>query len=264
MKGNGCRIVEFPGSRLATVDIGALSRRRHTVTALLELDVTGARARLREARRANRERVSFTGWLVRTIAATVRQHPQVAAFRHGRRKLVVFDEVAVSVVVEKELDGDRVPIPLVIRQAADKTGAAITAEIEDAKAERLGRGQAVLGQRGNPLARLYYFLPGALRRLVWRVMLSHPRFVFRQMGNVAVTSLGTIGRIDGWFIHTSVHPLSIGIGSVIPRPVAAGAEVRTGEILRLTVLVDHDVVDGAPMARFIQALSANVEGGLGL
>ncbi|HNX98467.1 MAG TPA: 2-oxo acid dehydrogenase subunit E2, partial [Candidatus Aminicenantes bacterium] len=76
--------------------------------------------------------------------------------------------------------------------------------------------------------------------------------------------LGTIDRIDGWFIHTSVHPLSIGIGSVVPRPVAAGAEVRTGEILLLTVLVDHDVVDGAPMARFIQVLSENVEGGLGL
>jgi pyruvate/2-oxoglutarate dehydrogenase complex dihydrolipoamide acyltransferase (E2) component len=29
-------------------------------------------------------------------------------------------------------------------------------------------------------------------------------------------------------------------------------------------LVDHDVIDGAPMARFIDALTQNVENGLGL
>jgi pyruvate/2-oxoglutarate dehydrogenase complex dihydrolipoamide acyltransferase (E2) component len=45
----------------------------------------------------------------------------------------------------------------------------------------------------------------------------------------------------------------------MPRVTPRGIEAR--EILRLTVLVDHDVVDGAPAARFLARLARSVEGG---
>jgi hypothetical protein len=37
------------------------------------------------------------------------------------------------------------------------------------------------------------------------------------MGNVAVTSPGMVGKINGWFIHKAVHPVSFGPGSVKKR-----------------------------------------------
>ena len=260
MAGSAYKTVEFPRTRLATFDIGALSRKKHYVTALLELDVTEARRKLREMKKAG-AKVSFTGWLLQAIAATVARHKEAAAFRVGRRKLMVFDGVDVSIVVEKEVDGRRVPLPLLIRQADGKTAEEITAEIDKAKAGRLDGEQMVLERGMTAAEKLYYFLPGAARRLAWRLMMRRPRFLFAKMGNVVVTAVGMMGQVNGWFVQTSVHPLSFGIGSILRKPVARGNEIRIAEVLHLTVLIDHDAVDGAPMARLIAALTDAVESG---
>src|SRR5512138_1639364 len=112
-----------------------------TSTALLELDVTEARRKIKDRRKAIGERVSFTGWLLKVIADTIGEHKEVAAFRLGRRKLMVFDHVDVSIVVEKEVAGYKVPLPLLIRKAGGKSAAEITAEIENAKAAGLEKDQ---------------------------------------------------------------------------------------------------------------------------
>jgi pyruvate/2-oxoglutarate dehydrogenase complex dihydrolipoamide acyltransferase (E2) component len=82
------------------------------------------------------------------------------------------------------------------------------------------------------------------------------------MGNVSITSLGMVGKINGWFIPISIHPICFGIGSIIKKPVVKDDKIEIGEILNITVLMDHDVVDGAPMARFIKDLSKNIENGI--
>lgn len=68
-------------------------------------------------------------------------------------------------------------------------------------------------------------------------------------------------RINGWFIHKSVHPLSFGVGSIIKKPVAIDNEIKIREILNMTILVDHDVIDGAPMVRFLNDLTNYLETG---
>lgn len=35
-------------------------------------------------------------------------------------------------------------------------------------------------------------------------------------------------------------------------------------MLNMTILIDHDVIDGAPMARFITDLTKNIKQGMGL
>jgi pyruvate/2-oxoglutarate dehydrogenase complex dihydrolipoamide acyltransferase (E2) component len=81
------------------------------------------------------------------------------------------------------------------------------------------------------------------------------------MGNVVITSVGMMGHINGWFIHKSVYPLSFGIGSVLKKPVVIDTEIRIREILNMTILVDHDVIDGAPMVRFLNDLTKCIESG---
>lgn len=82
------------------------------------------------------------------------------------------------------------------------------------------------------------------------------------MGNVSITSVGMMGKIHGWFIPISVHPVCFGIGSVVKKPVVVNDKIEIREILYMTVLIDHDVIDGAPMARFISDLSKNIENGM--
>jgi len=264
MKKRPFTTITCPRSRIATFDIGAIGKTKHYVTALLEIDVSEARKKLAAAKEAGGPKISFTGWMLKAIGATVARHKEVAAFSRGRRKIAVFDDVDISIVVEKSLGGRKVPLPLVIRKTQEKSAAEITAEIEKAKTEDLSPDRIVLARKTGGLENLYYFLPGAVRRAAWRFMLRRPGFVFRKMGNVVLTSVGSIGRVSGWFVQTSIHPLSFGLGSIVPKPVAAGEAIRIGEILHLTVLCDHNVVDGAPMARFINALKENIEAGIGL
>ncbi|HOW43707.1 MAG TPA: 2-oxo acid dehydrogenase subunit E2 [Candidatus Aminicenantes bacterium] len=261
--GKQFEIRPFPRTRLATFDIGALSRKKHYVTALLELDVSEARRKIRDKKKAG-AKVSFTGWLLQAIAAAVARNKEAAAFRVGRCKLMIFNDVDVSLIVEKEVNGQRVPLPLLIRRADSKTPEEITAEIDRAKAGRLDGEQMVLERGMTAAEKLYYFLPGAVRRLVWRLMMRRPRYLFKKMGSVVVTAVGMMGQVNGWFVQTSVHPLSFGIGSILKKAVVKGDEVVVAEMLHLTVLVDHDAVDGAPMARFVAALTENVEEAAGL
>jgi pyruvate/2-oxoglutarate dehydrogenase complex dihydrolipoamide acyltransferase (E2) component len=41
--------------------------------------------------------------------------------------------------------------------------------------------------------------------------------------------------------------------------VALGDEIRIREVLHMTVLVDHDVFDGAPMVRMLDTLNREIE-----
>lgn len=84
------------------------------------------------------------------------------------------------------------------------------------------------------------------------------------MGNAVVSSLGMMGKINGWFIPKSVHPVCFGIGSVIKKPAVINDEIKIREILNMTILFDHDVIDGAPMVRFLKDLTFNIENASGL
>ena len=93
-------------------------------------------------------------------------------------------------------------------------------------------------------------------------MLKLPRFAFKKMGNVAFTSIGMMGNVNGWFIPLSVHPICFGVSSINKEPRVINNQIVVREMLKMTVLFDHDVVDGAPMVRFLSDLTMNMEKGV--
>jgi pyruvate/2-oxoglutarate dehydrogenase complex dihydrolipoamide acyltransferase (E2) component len=259
------REAPYPASRRLTFDVGRLGRERHRVHALLEVDVTDARARVR-ARRREGAPWSFAAWAIKTIADAVAAHPEVAGFnRPGRNRLVVFDAVDVALVVEREVGGGRVPLPLVIRRADTKTVAAIGAEIEAAKSQAVAdEGDLVLGRRRDPLPmRVFLRLPQAWRLALMRIGLGSPRRTMSAMGNVMVTTVGMAGRARGWIVPSSVHPLCVALGSLGEKAAVHDGEVVVRTILNVTVLIDHDVVDGVPAARFVADAVRRLEGAVG-
>ena len=247
-------------TRIATFDTFDVALGRHHVSAMLEFDVTESRAKLRELRKKGIT-VSFNAWLIKVIGSVLQKHPEAAAWLYSKKKLMIFDDINVSMIVEKRAGETKVPIPLVIEKVNRKSAREITEEIEKAKSSELGTDDIVLEKRTAAYQRLYYHLPGFLRRLFWKLLLRSPKTAYRTMGNVSVTSIGMIGRINGWFIHRAVHPLSFGVGSILKKPVVVGNEIKIREILNMTILVDHDVIDGAPMVRFLSDLTDYMESG---
>ncbi|MBK9391229.1 MAG: 2-oxo acid dehydrogenase subunit E2 [Bacteroidetes bacterium] len=253
----------IPESRIATFDTFSAGMLRHHVAAILEFDVTDSRKKLQELRK-NGTNISFNGWLLRVIGMTLKNHPEASAFLYSKRKLLIFDDINISIMIEKKINGNKVPVPVVIEKTNEKSALEITAEIEAAKNSEMGSGDIVINRKRSFSERVYYHLPGFLRRLTWSLILRNPHFAYKKMGNVIVTSLGMTGRINGWFIHRSIHPVSFGIGSVLKKPVVTGNEIKIREILNMTILIDHDVIDGAPMVRLLNELTRCIGNGEGI
>jgi pyruvate/2-oxoglutarate dehydrogenase complex dihydrolipoamide acyltransferase (E2) component len=255
---NQSLLKSFPKTRIATLDTFAMGLRKHHVSALLEFDVTDNRKKLQELRRKG-VRISFNAWLIKVISQVIQQHPEAAGYLRGKRKLILFRDVNVSMVVEKRVGDARVPIPLVIEKTNEKSAVEICSEIEHAKNQSFQENEIVLHKKASLVEKLYYHLPGGMRRAVWKILLDHPKLAYRKMGNVVITSVGMMGKLNGWFIHRSVHPISFGIGSVLKKPVVIHDKIKIREILNMTILVDHDLIDGASMVRFLNDLTRGIE-----
>jgi pyruvate/2-oxoglutarate dehydrogenase complex dihydrolipoamide acyltransferase (E2) component len=107
-------------------------------------------------------------------------------------------------------------------------------------------------------------MPGFIRRMIWKQIIGSPFLTKENMGTVVITSVGMMGKINGWVIPVSVHPLCFAIGSIIKKPGVVGDRIEIREYLYMTVLVDHDVVDGAPAVRALSKLTKMIEKGYGL
>lgn len=257
------QLIEFPKTRIATFDVGAIGRKRHHVSFLLEIDITDAKQKIRDLKQ-QRKKITFTGWILKIISDSINENKEAGGYLLNNRKLIVFNDINISTVVEKEVDGYKVPIPLVIEKTNEKSTEEITQEIDEAKKETINKKDIVLKKKSNAFENLYYYLPGFARRAIWQYLLKHPKTSYRKMGNVIVTSIGMMGKINGWFIPTSVHPISFGIGSILKKPLVIDDEIKIREVLHVTVLMDHNVIDGAPMARYIDTFTKNIENAKGL
>ncbi len=259
------RTETFPKSRLATTDIGQIGLKKHHMKALIELDVTEARRLIAERRKLSHD-ISFNAWLIKCISQVVTEFPELHAVRRGKRQAVIFDDVDISIMIEREIGGKKVPLPYVLRQTNLKSINEITQEIKGGQQQAIeGEGDFVLGEKKDDLMmKAYYWLPGILRRWIWKVIVGSPDLTKQNMGTVMITSVGTAGRIRGWVIPVSVHPLCVAVGSVVKKPGVVHDKIETREYLSLTVLADHDVIDGAPAVRALYRLTRLIEGGFGL
>lgn len=259
--------IPYPSSRQLTFDVGRIGLAKHHVRALLEVDVTEARRIIKQNRHSG-NKTSFTAWLIKAIADCVALHPPVAGVNHAKRnKVLVFNEVDISIVVEKNVNGTRVPLPYVIRKADQKTLCEIQNEIETAKSQVVeSEGDYVLGEEYSTIGmKLFVRLPQWLRLILMRLLvLNHPQRVKSMMGTVMITTAGMIGHTRGWIIPFSMHPLCLALGSLNEQATVYRGEIQKREILHLTVLIDHDVIDGVPAAKFVDDLVKKLQTGFGL
>jgi pyruvate/2-oxoglutarate dehydrogenase complex dihydrolipoamide acyltransferase (E2) component len=263
----------FPEFRNPTLDTLDLGMKKHHIPFLFEVDVTEAREYIREFKARTGQGLSFTGWVMKCIGQALSEHKHIQAMRKGKKSLILFDDVDISVVVERvvahaDSSSETLPMPYVVRRANEKTVKQIHDAIRTAQKESLGMGEVQLGARRNVrLTRAFNLMPRFVRNLlVWRRLTRDPFFAKKMMGTVVVTSVGGMGKSGGygWAIPISIHPVVFALGSIARKPGIVGEEIKIREYLSMTVLFDHDVTDGAPAVRFIQRLSELLEHRYGL
>src|SRR6056297_3201715 len=104
-----------------TVDYMQMAGHRSNVHGLVEVDVTDARERIRAIHEETGTKLSFTAFVVSCLAATVAEQPHVQRYRDWRGRIHEFEDVDVNVLVEREVDGERVGVPHVVRAADRRT-----------------------------------------------------------------------------------------------------------------------------------------------
>jgi pyruvate/2-oxoglutarate dehydrogenase complex dihydrolipoamide acyltransferase (E2) component len=243
--------------RRLMLTIGRVSH-KHTIHGLVELDVTRARQLMREHKTRTGEGLSFTAYLAACVGHAVAIHPEVQAYRTWHSQLVLFDDVDITLMVEKDLQGQKVALPHIVRAANTKTVRAIQEELRMVQAQPM-RGRDVQALRWVSL------LPAFTRQLFVWFMLKNPRLIKAFMGTVGLTAIGMFAKRGGWGIGLpSLHTLGLVVGGIAERPALVNGKVEAHEYLSVTLDFDHDLIDGASAARFTQHLSELIESGYGL
>lgn len=249
---NGYHILPFPASRQIVIDSGRMGIRRHIVHGLLEFDVTDARELVHRHKAQTGESLSFTAYITACLAQAIAADPRVQAYRNWRNQLIVFDDVDVAVMIENELGG--VAIPYVIRAANRKSCNQISAEIRAVQA------QPPQTNRESRLLRLGGRFPRFMRDLFFQSWMKSPVWFKRWGGTVVVTSVGMFGQGGGWGIgFLPMHTLGLTVGGIAAKPALMNGQLVLREYLNVTFSFDHDIVDGAPAARFVQHFKQLVE-----
>jgi pyruvate/2-oxoglutarate dehydrogenase complex dihydrolipoamide acyltransferase (E2) component len=250
-------ILPFARERELVVDAGYLAARRHIVHGLLEVDVTVPRQILRQTSGSDGRPHSFTAFLIASLGRAIQAHPAVHAYRDLRRRLVVFHEVDVATLVEPRPGA--VALPTILRRANIRSVGDLSDEIRSI--------QAGPHPAGGPgwLVALAPRVPRFARLLYLRGLKLNPHWAKQAQGTAIVTSVGMFGKRAGWGIAFLMsHTLGLTVGGIGERPVVHEGAVVPRECLDLTVSFDHDVVDGAPAARFARTLVEIIESGAAL
>lgn len=247
----------IPVQRRFSLDAGRLGLKKHIVHGLAEVDVTKARELISRHRQKSGERLSFTAFIVQCLGEAIRRHPVLHAYRDWRGRLVIFEDINIVTMIEVESAGGRIPMPGLLKAVNKKSYRELHEEIRAIQAHPAGSEEA-------RFMRWFLYLPWPFRRLFYWFVTRMPHLFRDYSSSVLVTAVGMFSRRAGWGITMPSHTLNLVLGGIALKPGIVDGRVEPRQYLHLTLSVDHDIVDGAPIARFSNDLLSLIEDGYGL
>lgn len=252
VKNNVHTVLPYPRSRLLMVDGGKLGLQKHTVHGLIEFDITRAREAIKQHRLQTGEGLSFSAFFLTCLGKAIEEDKSMHAYRDWRNRLIIFDEVDVNMLFEVEVNGVKTIRPHILRGVNKRSLPEIHREIRAFQ-------QEYQTSRESKFIDWFVRLPGFMRRLFLWVLFKNPMMIKAYYGTVLVTSLGMYGMGTGWGLPVPNHTLQLTLGGVGKKPGVVGDCIEIREYQSVTVSFDHDIVDGAPAARFMHRLKKLIE-----
>ena len=254
------QVLPWPRIRELVVDVMTMGHQVHMAHGMIELDISRPSALITEYKSQIPGGLSFTAFMVYCLAHAVDQHKMMHAYRKGRRKLIIFDDVDVNALLEKRKpDGSMIPVFYIVCGANRKSLAQINHEMRQASRSDLYDDTGV--RRRRQIVRL----PRVLRRAIWWWLRRDPARRKQQWGTVGLSNVGSsISARPSWGISISFLTCVLILGGMFDKVYWIDGAAQPRKTLSATITVDHDVVDGAPGARFAETLAQLIEGASGL
>jgi len=249
-KKQGYRIVPFTINRQMVAASTSVGRKQSNIQAIIEVDISKPRQLIRETKKRTGEGPSLTAYLITCLARAVSEFPGFNSIRKGNN-LIILDDVTIGVIVEREINGEIVPENLGIQAAQSKTYRQIHEEIRVAQ-EHVSDGLG--GLSGLTWVR---FIPGFLLNAFVKIA-SKNIYMLKRYGAVGVTAVGMFGNKNQafWLVpFVGGATVVVAVGGIVERPCINNGQLESHEHLCLTITFNHDIVDGAPAARFVKRFS---------
>ncbi len=247
----------YPRNRQLMVDGGRMGLQKHTVHGLVEFDVTCAREAIRQHKVLTGEALSFTAFVVACLGKAIGADTSLHAYRNWRNQVICFDDVDVNMLFEVDVNGTKTIRPHMLRGVNKRGMRAIHEEIRSVQHEHTSSPESTLID-------WFIRLPAWIRRCCLWIMFQNPQLIKDYYGTVLVTSVGMFGTGSGWGIPVPNHSLQLTLGGISEKPGVVDQRIEVRQYLSVTISVDHDLIDGAPAARFTQRLKEFIERGDGL
>lgn len=238
------------------IEGGRIASKRHSVFGLIEVDVTQARRLIRSCKERTGESISFTAFIAACLGKAVEEHKMVHAYRDWRNRLILFDDVDVNMIVEIEMEGRKVTLPHFVRAANKRTVLDIHNNIR--KVQKKPKKSREFGAMG------FARMPAFVRDIFYFFVFRNPHWLKKTFCTVGITAIGMFGKGAGWAVPFNVHTLDVALGGISEKPAVVDGQIVIREMLCVTLMFDHDVVDGAPATRFAARFKELIETAHGL
>ncbi len=190
------------------------------VTVTTEADATALVSAREQLNAELDEKVSYNALLIAIVARALREHPQLNA-RWADGSVALYQSINIGVAVDTPR-GLYVPV------------------VRDAM---------------RPLIQLHR----DLRELLSRTLAGNVSGDDFAAGTFTITNLGMY-EIDAFTpIINQPQAAILGVGRIVPKPVARGEQVVVRQMMTLSLSFDHRVVDGAPASKFLQRIKSLIE-----
>jgi len=203
--------------------------------------------------------------ICKCVAQTLCEHKDLNSYRFGRRKIVVFDDVDIFIPVERIVNGEPRILGFMLRKANEKTVSEITKEIQAVQKEEVDESMSVLGKNRTSFEKFALKSPLFLKKLFLIVFRQNGLMKKKHFGTTGVTAIGMKGKIAGGAIPMGTSTsIFVVVGGITKKPGVINNKIAIREYLYLTITADYDIVDGGPLARFVERLTELIENSYGI
>lgn len=239
--------------RKAVIASASVTKQKNTIHCLSEVDITIPRELIKEYETKYGYRISFTGYITACFIKIISAYPEMNSFISGNN-IVYLSNITVSILVERLINGESVPEPMTIDNSKELTCLDITKRIRLAQANTESRLGSLSGFTW------FTYIPSFLLKTFVKIAEKNIKMGVK-FGKMAVTATGMFSKEPVWFIPHGSATILLTIGSIINRVVKNNIDYEMHEHLCLTASFDHDIIDGAPAARFMNELVNEIKSG---
>jgi pyruvate/2-oxoglutarate dehydrogenase complex dihydrolipoamide acyltransferase (E2) component len=257
MDKNNFRKSRFPKSRNLISDVMWLSKKKSLIHGLCEIDITGTRAYLKNYNSGSTPKVSLLSYMLFCYAKSLSKFESFNSFKKGM-SVYTYEDVDISVIVERELNGEKYPMNYIIRNCNNKTIEEINSELITAKNTPLGEIMF------NKKIRLFASLPAFVRRAIISYVARSPNLARQYFGTTGVTSVHTVSKGQFWGMPVSPASMTMTIGSIYKKYAPGNNGIEENDFLCVTMSAEHELNDGVNGIRLFNYMKDLVESGYGL